>query len=39
MAENNTQTGRLSESGAVQELLRLLAENSPDKGQDFSVML
>lgn len=39
MAENNTQTGQLSENSAVQEMLRLLAENSPDKGQDFSVML
>lgn len=39
MAENNTQTGQLSENGAVQELLKLLAENSPDKGRDFSVML
>ena len=39
MAENNKPAGQLSENGAVQEFLKLLTENRPDKGQDFSVML
>lgn len=39
MAENSKPAGQLSENGAVQEFLKLLTENRPDKGQDFSVML
>jgi len=39
MAENNKSAEQLSENGAVQEFLKLLTENRPDKCQDFSIML
>jgi len=39
MSDRSTQTGQLLENEAVQEFIKLLAQNSPGQGQDYSMML
>lgn len=39
MNDQGMQAGQLPENEAVRQFLQLLMENSPDKGQDYSMML
>lgn len=39
MNENNSQGGQLMENEAVQQFCKLLMENRPDAGKDYSIML
>lgn len=39
MKENNAQGGQLMENDAVRQFYKLLMENRPESGQDYSIML